>query len=69
MLYCNVFPEGDALLEREPQGETAIPVRLPDADERAVAELLECVEMSATLAKLFLLGATVCSRTADEIPF
>lgn len=56
MLYVNLFADGDALLECEPQGDSSIPVVLPQQDAEEVASLLVSDEASAALARLYLAG-------------
>lgn len=65
MLYCNVFLEGGALLEREPQGDASVPVKLPGYEE-ALAELIGSPETSEALARLFFAGVTAGERAARE---
>lgn len=70
-LFCNLFKDSLALLERHPQGDASVPVRLtagaageatlqyllPELEE-ALAALLDCPETSAALAALFLAGVS-----------
>jgi hypothetical protein len=65
MLYCNLFSEGGALLEREPQGDASVPINLPDHEE-ALADLIGSPETSEALACLFLAGVTAGERAVRE---
>lgn len=64
MLYLNVFSEGGALLERDPQGDASIPISLSAEQEAVLSQLIDTPEASAALARLFLSGAVIC-READ----
>jgi len=68
MLYCNLFTDGGALLETQPQGDASIPVKLPDADTDLVARLIVSPEASAALARLFLAGVTAGERAVRGGP-
>jgi hypothetical protein len=62
MLFCNLFTDGGALLETNPQGDASYPVNLPPADAAVLAALLASPEASAALARLFLAAATAGER-------
>ncbi len=63
-LYVNLFRDGSALLECQPQGDASIPVPLPENHAGELAELLATAEVSAALARLFLAGVTTGERNA-----
>jgi hypothetical protein len=58
LLYVNLFADGGALLEANPQGDASYPVNLRPEDAAVLAGLLSSLEASAALARLFLAGAT-----------
>jgi hypothetical protein len=37
MLHVNLFSDGGALLEREPQGDASVPVNLPEHEQVRLA--------------------------------
>lgn len=54
--------EGGALLETQPQGDTSVPLQLPDDQAELLAGLLVSPEASAALADLYLAGVTAGER-------
>lgn len=63
MLYVNLFPDSDALLETVPQGEASIPLKLSEEAAEALVEMVKCDRASAALAQLFLAGRTAGERS------
>lgn len=63
MLYLNLFADGGALLECEPQGDASFPIDL-SGHEHLVAELLTTPEAAAALARLYLAGVVAGERAA-----
>jgi hypothetical protein len=63
MLFVNLFADGGALVETVPQGETSVPLNLPEETAAALAALLKCDRVSAALARLFLAGVTAGERS------
>ena len=61
MLWINCFTDSSPLLEREPQGDSSMPVNLPEHEETLLA-LIDTPEASAALARLFMAGATAGER-------
>jgi hypothetical protein len=55
MLYVNLFADGEALPECEPQGDAFSSLMLAPEDANAVAALITSAEVLATLARLFRL--------------
>jgi hypothetical protein len=66
MLWCNMFADGTALLECEPQGDASAAVKLPETDEAILAVLIGSPEISAALARLFLAGVTAGERAVNR---
>jgi hypothetical protein len=64
MLFINLFADGGALLESDPQGDVSVIVKLSQEDAEALASFLVSVEASAALARLFLAGAAASTRPA-----
>lgn len=62
MLYVNLFRDGSALLECQPQGDASIPVHLPDNHLAELLALLNAPETSVAMAALFRAGVTVGER-------
>jgi hypothetical protein len=52
LLYVNLFADGGALLEPQPQGDASIPVQLPDGHAETLRALLMSERTSAALARL-----------------
>jgi hypothetical protein len=53
-LFINLFADGGALLESDPQGDASVCVLLPQEQAEALTELLVSAEASAALTRLVL---------------
>jgi hypothetical protein len=62
VLWVKCFRDGGALLMREQYGDSLAAVRLPDADEEALAGLHDTPKASAAMARLFVAGAMAGER-------
>lgn len=63
-MHMNLFPEGCALVEPAPQGDSSIPLQLSAEAEQVIALLIPDDQAAAAIAAVFLEGVRVGERAA-----
>ena len=66
MLNVNLFADGGALLETQPQDDASIAVNVPPAEAETLTALVASAEVASALAALFLAGCTAGERSVDR---